>query len=205
MRKIELDNILNCPLQGADGQKLYGYSTKYLAIDCEMDQVRATFDENMHQPNNGGGLMMYSLQSQNIPIKVSIVNQDGQIVLDTLIRPCVNGHDYDDAKAVPGYRSLVKIHGIKKHWLSDAPTFDQVRAHIQEICGKQEISQNEAVNGGVDLGGNYTRTFIPVSAQNFDAKQHSIFIGHGVVYDLKSMALGDVPYLCTSKIDEQCG
>lgn len=43
--------------------------------------------------------------------------------------------------------------------------------------------------------------FEPIGPHNFDATQHSIFVGHGVIHDLKILGLVDVPYVCTSKID----
>ena len=59
-----------------------------LAIDCEMDRVK-TFMNNM-----------------NIPNKVSIINEDGEIVLDTLVRPYVNGIDYQDVNLIVGHGSV---------------------------------------------------------------------------------------------------
>ena len=71
--------------------------TKYLAIDCEMDQIRSEF----------------GVLGQNIPCKVSVVNAEGQIVLDTLIKPSLCGQDIDDITRVEGFKSLHMIHGIK--------------------------------------------------------------------------------------------
>jgi hypothetical protein len=61
---------------------------------------------------------------------VSLINCNGQIVLDTLIRPA-QGVD------CPGYKSLYRIHGIRKGWLDDAPSLDSVKSHIEELCGKK--------------------------------------------------------------------
>lgn len=90
-----------------------------------MDQIRAQIDGPV-------ALTAYSAQGQNVPIKVSIINCNGQIVLDTLIRP-VQGVD------CPGYKSLSRIHGISKKWLDDAPSLDSVKAHIEELSGKNRI------------------------------------------------------------------
>lgn len=48
----------------------YGSVTNLLGIDCEMDHVKPEYQMG---------------QGMNIPIKVTIVNEFGQIVLDTLI------------------------------------------------------------------------------------------------------------------------
>lgn len=58
-RGLELKAILN-PSR-LDGK--YGGSTKYLAIDCEMDQLRAEYS--------------YTGVGQNITCKVSVVNELG--------------------------------------------------------------------------------------------------------------------------------
>lgn len=128
----------------------------YLAIDAEMDQIRPTV------PNDSGeGVPYYALpgMGQNIPIKVSVVDERGILVLDTLIRPCVNGIDYDGAEDVPGYKSLEKIHGIKPAWLKGAPTLAEVRDHINMLCGKkQRLSVNEDA----------LKVFEPITPQNYD-------------------------------------
>lgn len=114
-----LDEILN-PKDSS-----YGRATHYLAIDCEMDQIRANIDGPV-------ALTAYSAQGQNIPIKVSLINCNGQIVLDTLIRPACG-------VKCPGYKSLYRIHGIRKEWLEDAPSLDSVKAHIEELSGKKPL------------------------------------------------------------------
>lgn len=93
----------------------YGSVTKYVAIDCEMDHVKAS-------GSSLGHLM---------PCKVSIVNSTGEIVLDTLVKPLYQG--ISDAAQIPGYNSLDRLHGIKTEWLSDAPSFDEVNKHIMEL------------------------------------------------------------------------
>ena len=81
----------------------------------------------------------YTGYGVNIPCKVSIINEEGVVVLDTLIRPCVDGADYSDVSEVPGgHRSMENIHGIKSQWLSDTPTFAGVREHVLELCGKAQ-------------------------------------------------------------------
>lgn len=101
-----------------------------LAIDCEMDQIRPTF----------GGVV----GGMNIPCKVSVVNDLGIVILDTLIKPSLNGVDLDNLSKVEGYKSLIAIHGIKSEWLADAPSFWSVREHIMELCGKvQETNSSE--------------------------------------------------------------
>ena len=74
----------------------------------------------------------------NVPCKVSIVNEEGLVVLDTLIRPSFNGQNIEKIDEIkPFLRSLTDIHGIKQSWLEDAPTIEQVRDHIFELCGKK--------------------------------------------------------------------
>lgn len=43
--------------------------------------------------------------------------------------------------------------------------------------------------------------FEPINPQNYDESKHCVFVGHGVIYDLKVMNLTDVPFICTSKVD----
>ena len=45
----------------------------------------------------------------------------------------------------------------------------------------------------------------PLCIQNFDPDIHTIFIGHGVVTDLKVMNLYDVPYYDTHLLDMNFG
>jgi len=77
----------------------------------------------------------------NIPCKVSVVNGQGVVVLDTLVKPSINGEDVEDIRKIDGYTSLYGIHGIKPEWLIDAPSFRSVREHIMELCGKVEQQQ----------------------------------------------------------------
>ena len=90
-----------------------------MAIDCEMDHVRPEWMVG---------------QGSNIPCKVSIVNQEGFVVLDTLIKPFFEGQDINPEEH-KNYHSLEKLHGIKTKWLSDAPTFTAVRDHILFLAG----------------------------------------------------------------------
>ena len=57
--------------------------------------------------------------------KVSVVDENGRILLDTLVNP-----------EVQITRSLERLHGIKKQWLNDAPTVTSVREHLRKVCGK---------------------------------------------------------------------
>ena len=56
----------------------------------------------------------------SVVCKVSIVDEQGRIVLDTLVNP---------ETAID--RSLYQIHGIKQRWLNDAPGISQVREHLK--------------------------------------------------------------------------
>lgn len=80
---------------------------------------------------------------RNVLSKVTLVDDEGKILLDTLVNPGVS-IDY----------SCIKIHGIHKEWLDDAPSVDQVKEHI------------------------------------LSRFKNAIFIGHGVLTDLKVIDLG---------------
>ena len=174
--------------------------TNYLAIDCEMDHL------SPEHSFTGSGL--------NIPCKVSIVNEQGLIVLDTLIQPCVGMVNYPNVKNdLDGYKSLESIHGIPPEWLVDAPTFESVRNHILEFCGKklpkcepddsapqqqdgtppksesEDTPKKDSIDQDEDI--------LWIDHETYDPDFHSTFIGHGVTLDLKVMGIGGVPYLCT--------
>lgn len=74
----------------------------FVAVDCEMEQ---------------------SDRKQYI-CKVTLVDEKGCILLDTLVNP-----------EVPITYSLYAIHGIRSAWLQTAPTLNDVRAHIQKHFG----------------------------------------------------------------------
>lgn len=146
---------------------------------------------------------------------MSVINQDGIVVFDTLIQPCVDGINYPNPKKnLLGYKTLCNIHGIKSEWLEDAPTFESVRQHILELCGKlernsdeDETQKDEVMQDGspprvVESAAKSDLQEIAIHKENFDPSTHSIFIGHGVTYDLKVMGIFDVPYICTQNIDK---
>lgn len=127
----------------------------------------------------------------NVVVKVSLVNENGHIVLDTLVRPDVEGQEEKKVEDIEGYRSMWPIHGIRKSWLEDAPTFESVRHHIMELSGKVDPSQPSTS----------TPSYLSIDPSSFDPLHHPIFIGHGVVLDLKVMGISEVPYICTQQID----
>jgi DNA polymerase III epsilon subunit-like protein len=61
--------------------------------------------------------------SQIYPVKLTLIDEQGLILLDTLVNPCA-----------PITQSCEQIHGISMSWLSDAPTVNEVKAHILQIC-----------------------------------------------------------------------
>lgn len=69
----------------------------YVGIDCEMAQ---------------------SLMDV-VPIKITVVDETGHIMLDTLVNP----------QAIITL-SCENIHGISVAWLHDAPTLNEVREHL---------------------------------------------------------------------------
>lgn len=82
-------------------------------------------------------------EKRNVLSKITLVDQEGKILLDTLVNA-----------GVPIDYSCKRIHGIDKEWLHDAPKVEDVRKYIIEKYG------------------------------------NSIFIGHGIIADLKVLALG---------------
>ena len=68
-----------------------------MGIDCEMSQG--------------------SDSSHMLPIKISLVDEDGLLLLDTLINP---------RQMITN--SLQNVHGIAPQWLEDAPSLDDVLA-----------------------------------------------------------------------------
>jgi DNA polymerase III epsilon subunit-like protein len=60
----------------------------FVAVDCEMDR---------------------SLDS-NVLVKITVVDDAGRLILDTLVNP-----------GVPITQSCFQIHGIRPEWLVDAP------------------------------------------------------------------------------------
>ena len=73
----------------------------FVALDCEMDYSNST----------------------SAVCKVSLVDESGQILVDTLVNP-----------EMQITRSMYRIHGIRQEWLKDAPTINEVRKHIKSIC-----------------------------------------------------------------------
>ena len=59
--------------------------------------------------------------TRNVPCKISVVDEKGAIILDTLVNP-----------EVPVDQSNARIHGIRRRWLTDAPTATQVREHLRK-------------------------------------------------------------------------
>ena len=74
----------------------------FVAMDCEMDQH----------------------YNSSAVCKVSIVDENGRILVDTLVNP-----------EVEITFSVYRIHGIRQQWLKDAPTITEVRKHVLKICG----------------------------------------------------------------------
>jgi len=68
---------------------------------------------------------MDQANDSNVVCKVSIVDEEGRILLDTLINP---------EQEIT--RSLCDLHGIQKEWLKDAPTLTEVRAYTIEMFGQ---------------------------------------------------------------------
>ncbi len=56
---------------------------------------------------------------KNVLTKVTLVDEEGLILLDTIVNP-----------GTPITYSCERIHGIKKEWLSDAPSVELVQAYI---------------------------------------------------------------------------
>ena len=68
---------------------------------------------------------MDQCDNSSVVCKISVVDEQGCIILDTLVNP--------EAEIT---RSMHMIHGVHRSWLSDAPTITQVREHLLKFCGK---------------------------------------------------------------------
>lgn len=65
-------------------------------------------------------------------VQIGIINKNGDIVLDTLVRP---------TKPVP--REAINIHGISNEMLADAPTFDDVYVTLSaRLAGMPLVAYN---------------------------------------------------------------
>ncbi len=85
-----------------------------------------------------------------------MIDDEGKILLDTLVNP-----------GVPIDYSCIKIHGIHKEWLQDAPSLADVKKHI------------------------------------LSHYKNAVFIGHGVLTDLKVLDLcTPITYIDTTWLDQ---
>ena len=110
--------------------------------------------------------------------------------MDTLVKSRLVGVDWEDPTLITGYRSLEKIHGIKSEWLNDAPTFDEVQEHIM-MLQTGTFGQDRKVLGDLQVEG-----------ANEEQDPRSIFVGHGIITDLKVLDLQHTLYQCTQIIDQ---
>lgn len=62
-----------------------------------------------------------------IPSKITIVNEEGLVILDTLI------NDNDPEGNVTNRFRMLEIHSIPSEVLHDTPTFTKVKDHISSI------------------------------------------------------------------------
>lgn len=90
----------------------YGTVTEVVALDCEYD---ADMDTNL-----------------KMPCKVTIVNAQGHIILDTLISQL----NADGTRK--SLRREVGIHGICSEVLEGAPTLEEVKAHIFSLLPREK-------------------------------------------------------------------
>ena len=100
-RDLECEKYLN-PVGGE-----YGKTTQFVSLDTEYD---ADMESNL-----------------KAPCKVSIVNDKGEIILDTLIS------QLDEQGERRKLKREVWIHGINSIDIDDAPTFSEVRKHICSV------------------------------------------------------------------------
>ena len=50
-------------------------------------------------------LFQMGMGGQNLPVKVTVINEQGLVVLDTLIKPCIDGLDNEDVESIINYKS----------------------------------------------------------------------------------------------------
>ncbi len=104
---LEHSGILNA------SDSVQGKVSQFVALDSEYD---ACMDTNL-----------------KIPCKITIVNERGEVIIDTLI------NQSDEHGRPRRLQRMVAIHGITDEVLADAPTFKEVRAHLYEILDPQKI------------------------------------------------------------------
>lgn len=72
-------------------------------------------------------------------VEVSVVDQDGNVVLDTLVNP-----------GIPIPAGATAVHGISDHDVHDAPSHEQVRQDILElVCGREVVIFNAEYDAAV--------------------------------------------------------
>jgi len=89
----------------------YGLATSIVSLDCEYDADR---DTNL-----------------KAPCKVTVVNQQGEVILDTLISQRGEG-------AARNLRREVWLHGIESKTIEGAPTLSQVKEHLFSVLPREK-------------------------------------------------------------------
>lgn len=207
--------------------------TNFAAIDCEMD-YQIPKDSEFYEDQ-----IKFNVKNPGLVCKISVVNQFGEIVLDTLIdyddKPVIKHYEKKTVKfemnghqSVPGHQpvgtastdstsknissgsddevkagqkrthsqrfrqpklkekkndfvidiqlskknvhSMQSVHGIQSRSITGAPSFFEVRAHLEELIRNCELQTKEKV----------------------------ILIGHSVVSDIETMILEKVKYIDTT-------
>ena len=97
---------------------------------------------------------------KNVLCKVSLIDEHGGIILDTLVNP-----------EVPIDHSNARIHGIRRRWLSDAPTATQVRDHLQQqfmnsVFVGHSVQHDLTVLGLFDVHCIDTYTYEDINSEN---------------------------------------
>jgi hypothetical protein len=127
--------------------------TRYMSLDCEMDLLKS------------------EVKNKSLLCRLSLVNQNGKLVLDTLVdyrtkrvRKMAREVRLTDESVIEiesKIESLAKIHGIEKETIKGAPRVKEVREEVQRLLDEYEQKSGEKV----------------------------ILVGHSVVGDIEALGL----------------
>ena len=135
-----------------------------MSLDCEMDLLKS------------------EVQNKSLLCRLSLVNSNGDLVLDTLvdyrtkrIRKMSREVRLTDDSVIEiesNIESLAKIHGIDKETIKGAPKVKEVREEVQRLFDEFEEKDGEKV----------------------------ILVGHSVLGDIEALGLKKARYIDTTNV-----
>lgn len=105
-----------------------------------------------------------------IPCKITIFNESGEVILDTLI------NQSDEEGKPRRLQRMVAIHGITDEQLIDAPTFKEVREHLRYLLDPSKI---------IIIGHSIKQDLIVMELSGFNFIDTSLIIDHRQPNSLK--------------------